>query len=80
MRTLTESDVSVLLRTSVYRGDHSTDVTVVHDLQPGETVVSLVDRLIPHLTRVGAGGVRETDRDNWHDHVELRIKVNGGES
>ena len=42
-----ETKVSVLLRTSEYRGDHSTDIAVAHDIRPGETVSALVDRLKP---------------------------------
>lgn len=36
----------VLLHTVDYRGDHSADVTIAHELQAGETVEALAERLL----------------------------------
>lgn len=40
--------ISVLLHTSEFRGDHAADVVEAHELNPGETVQELVERLLPH--------------------------------
>jgi len=49
--------VQVQLCTSSYRGDHSSDVRIAHEIQPGETVEQLCDRLIHEVS----------------DWIELRI-------
>ena len=38
--------ISVLLSTSSDRGDHAADISVAHDVRPGETVEDLVRRLL----------------------------------
>ena len=40
------SDISVILRTSTFRGDHSADVIEPCELLPGESVEDLVSRLL----------------------------------
>jgi len=45
--------LSVLLRTIDFRGDHSADVLIAHDVRPGETVEELATRLLgkePYIT------------------------------
>ncbi len=37
--------LSILKRTTEYRGDHSTDLLLAYDLRPGESVENLVARL-----------------------------------
>ena len=37
--------LSVIHRTEDYRGDHSADIEVAHELRPGETVEQLAERL-----------------------------------
>ena len=56
---MSEPKIHVLLRTTSYRGDHSADVGIAHEVVPGETVAALVDRLKPDLT----------------DWIELRVVV-----
>ena len=50
-------EISIILKTSDFRGDHATDVSVAHRYKPGETIEELVDRTL---------------RDP-HDHIEIRI-------
>jgi len=38
--------LSVILRTSDFRGDHAADVTIAYGVVPGETVEALVQRTI----------------------------------
>lgn len=66
--------VSVLLRTSEYRGDHSADVFRAYEVKPDETVTALLERLIPieKLTNMTNYNV------SWSDCVELRW-INDGE-
>lgn len=59
--------ISVLHRTSENRGDHGADVVVAHDLLPGETVESLVERL---MTRKHRGLMQGPG-----DVIELRLVV-----
>jgi len=53
--------ISVILRTSDFRGDHSADVLIAFELEPGETAEHLAKRLLV--------------RDNNCDCVELRLVV-----
>ena len=39
--------LSILLRTSEYRGDHAADIAVAHETVDNETVCTLVERLLP---------------------------------
>lgn len=38
--------LSILLRTSDFRGDHAADVWIAHDVQPDENVTQLAERLL----------------------------------
>lgn len=51
-------NISILLVTSEFRGDHAADVRIAHEVKPGETVEELVGRLI--------------DSRNFADVIELR--------
>lgn len=55
------NQISVLLHTSEYRGDHSADVVKAYEIKEGETVEELVERLI-------------AEQSSWAytDHIELR--------
>ena len=57
--------ISCLLRTMDYRGDHSADVAIAVVVEPGETVETLVKRL---LLRPG---------EPHGEFVELRIAIEG---
>ncbi len=43
---MNNSDISIILRTAEYRGDHSADISIAHGLREGETVAELVERLL----------------------------------
>ena len=62
--------ISVLLSTSSDRGDHAADISVAHDVRPGETVEDLVRRLL--FRRRGGARVPEPIPS---DHIELRVVV-----
>lgn len=49
--------ISVLLHTTDYRGDHSAEVAIAHEVRPGETVEELMGSLI---------------QDQRVDYIELR--------
>jgi hypothetical protein len=55
--------ISVLVFTSDFRGDHSTDIIKAHSLLVGETVEGLVVRLLTDFRG-----------PNCTDHIELRIE------
>ena len=57
---------NILLNTSQYRGDHTADVSVAHEVLPGETVEQLVERLL--------GNTDEFDKSAYHarDVIEIR--------
>jgi hypothetical protein len=56
--------IVVILRTTNFCGDHSRDVSIAHELQPGETVEALVARLLPSGGAYGA---------EYADHIEIRV-------
>ena len=37
--------LSIIHRTREYRGDHSADITIVHELRKGESIEDLAERL-----------------------------------
>jgi hypothetical protein len=53
--------ISVILRTSEFRGDHSADVLIAYELEPEETVEHLAKRLLI--------------RDAEGDCIEVRFAV-----
>ena len=56
--------INCLLRTANYRGDHSADVAIAISVEPGETVESLVKRLLVHTEKTIG------------ELIELRLAVN----
>lgn len=42
--------LSILKRTSHFRGDHSADVLIAVEVLPGETVEGLMSRVSPEIT------------------------------
>ncbi len=56
--------LSVMLRTTEYRGDRDAEVMIAHEVLPGETVMELTTRIISMTTD---GRPRKTDV------VELRV-------
>jgi len=68
--------ISVLLRTSDFRGDHAADVARMFAVEPGETVQALVARLLevgPHAPTYRGNGTP----DVRSDHIELRLVAAG---
>ncbi len=61
--------ISILLRTSDYRGDHAAEVTIALEPVEGETVEALLTRA--RLARPNAGGAFHLD---W---IELRLPAQG---
>lgn len=47
--------LSVLLHTTDYRGDHAADVIIAHEIQPGETVQQLAERLLGNESYIKDG-------------------------
>ena len=67
--------ISVIHRTSTYRGDHAADVGIAVAVKPGETVEQLVERL---LTR--EEGIVEPQRVGIGvDWLELRVVIEPGD-
>ena len=62
-----EGSISCMLRTSEFRGDHGADVSQAQRIKPGETVTSLVFRLIKERRLP-----RSCDADPANDVIELR--------
>jgi len=54
--------ISVILRTSDFRGDHNADVAIGHSIDECETVEHLVTRLLTHAGQA-----------HYTDVIELRI-------
>ena len=52
-------ELSILLRTSDFRGDHDAEVTFACAIKPGETVESLVNHLLK--------------KDRYCDWIEIRL-------
>ena len=44
--------LNILLKTSDYRGDHSADIWVAHEVKPQETVEELAKRLLTNPQEV----------------------------
>jgi hypothetical protein len=57
--------INCLLKTSEYRGDHSADISVAHEVKENETVLSLCARLLNPIMKQRA--------KNTGDCLELRI-------
>jgi len=62
---MSELEISILLKTSEYRGDHSADITEAFIADPDETVAELITRL----------GLQEpvNDKRRHVDHIEIRV-------
>ena len=58
--------LSVIVHTSDYRGDHSADIAVAHEVRPGETVESLAARLL---------GPQRRHVDWYAQRIEIRPVV-----
>lgn len=58
--------LSILLATSVFRGDHHAEVFLAHEPLPGETVAELVARLIPKPS----SGYRQEQAE---DVIQIRV-------
>lgn len=54
--------IQISLHTTDYRGDHSADIVIAHDVKENETVEQLVERLLFN----GSNPI-------FLDHVELRV-------
>lgn len=64
--------VAVTHVTEDYRGDHSTDVRIAVEVQPGETVEALARRIL--ATRPGAQPW-EKGEIRLVDHIEVRLAM-----
>jgi hypothetical protein len=62
-----EGRISCMLRTSEFRGDHGADVSQAQRIKPGETVTSLVFRLIKERRQP-----HSYEADPANDVIELR--------
>ena len=71
--------ISVLVHKESYRGDHSADVAVAHEVRPGETVLDLVDRVMPWRERRGNGGIDEPDPKMFEEWIVIRRVVDAGD-
>ena len=60
-----EMKISVIHKTSDYRGDHAADVSHAYELKPGETVEALMTRVFGESPSKG----------HVNDHIELRYFV-----
>jgi len=61
--------ISIILKTSDYRGDHSTDIDMACEVVEGETVEDLITRVLPE----------KGSRKEYHDCIVLRRIVPIGE-
>ena len=56
--------LSILLRTTDYRGDHAADVCIAYEVKDGETVQQLAERLLKDESYIRRGAkvveIRET--------------------
>lgn len=60
---MSEAKFSILLHTSDYRGDHSTDIAMAFNVRPGETVEQLAERLL----------IDKVHGAKFNERIEIRL-------
>ena len=75
----TVEQVAVVLHTSDHRGDHDAGIAVWYDIQPDETVLEMVERL---MTEQRIQSDRAYERRYHHrmrpengDYITIRVRV-----
>lgn len=60
---MTENRIAVELHTSEYRGDHSADIVIAQEMTEDESVMQLVERVLPKPER----------KSEWYKHADYLV-------